>query len=196
MEHAPLGPARSPDLARGMDARRADVASLECGSLLPLLSPSKAEASFPHSKVRTARRLAIAAVASARSFTRRVPDSAGPFSRAASRARRRSRPRIDQLAQIVHQRFEDQRHVEPPLNVVVGLDAAVGQDEDVFGLEAFGQRDGGPAVGVVGAGGRQAGGLPEDAAEETGQLADQQAGPAPLVDRFLARLLDVGACSR
>ena len=99
---------------------------------------------------------------------------------------------VDLFPQIVHQRFEDQRHIEPPLHVVIGQDAAVGEDEDVLGLETLGQRDRGPAVGGVGAGGCQAGGLPEDAAEEPGQLADQQAGPAPLVDRFLARLLDVG----
>ena len=46
---------------------------------------------------------------------------------------------VDQFAQVVHERFEDQGHVEPALDVVVGLEAAVGQDEDVFGLEAAGQ---------------------------------------------------------
>ena len=100
---------------------------------------------------------------------------------------------IDPLAQVVRERFDDERHIEPAMNVIVGQNAAVGENEDVFGLETFGQRDGGAAVGVVGAGGSEPGGLPQDAAEETGQFADQQAGPAPLVDRFLARLLDVGA---
>ena len=95
----------------------------------------------------------------------------------------------------MHQRFEDQRHVEPALNVVVGLEAAVGEDEDILGLETSGQRDWRPG-GRRGRGrGGQAGGLPEDAAEETGQLADQEAGPAALVDRFLAACL-IKACSR
>ena len=98
---------------------------------------------------------------------------------------------IDQPAQVVRERFEDQVQGEPALDVVIGLEAAVGQDEDVLGLEAAGQELGGAAVGGIGAGGSQAGGLPEDAAEEPRQLADQQAGAPALVDRFLARLLDV-----
>ena len=85
------------------------------------------------------------------------------------------------------QGFEDEIHGQPALDVVVGLEAAVGQDEDVLGLEPRGEELGGAAVVGVGAGGRQAGGLPEDAAEEPRQLADQQAGAAALVDRFLAR---------
>jgi hypothetical protein len=63
-----------------------------------------------------------------------------------------------------------------------GQNAPVRQNEDVFGLETLGQRDGGLPVGGVGAGGRENGGLPQNAAEEAGRFADQQAGPTPLVD--------------
>ena len=72
--------------------------------------------------------------------------------------------------------------------MVVGLEAAVGQDEDVLGVEATGEVGDGAAVVGVGAGGLEAGGLPEDAAEEPGELADEQAGAAALVDALLARL--------
>ena len=95
------------------------------------------------------------------------------------------------LPQVVGQGFEDQIDGEPALDLVVGLEATVGQHEDILGLESRGEGLGGAAVVGIGAGGLQAGGLPEDAPEEPRQLADQQAGAPPLVDRFLPRLLDV-----
>ena len=76
------------------------------------------------------------------------------------------------------------------MDLVVGLEAAVGQDEDGLGIEPLGERGDGAAVVGVGAGGSQAGGLPEQAAEEPGELADQQAGAAALVDALLAGRLD------
>ena len=103
-----------------------------------------------------------------------------------------SDPRVDPLAQIVHQRFEDQGHVKPALDVVVGLDAAVGEDEDIFGLEALGQGDGDAAVGGVGAGGASPAVCQRTPRKNRASSPIKQAGPAALVDRFLAGLLDVG----
>ena len=101
-----------------------------------------------------------------------------------------SPPRIDHLPQIMHQRAEDQRQVHPPRQIIIRLDAAIGGDQHVLGLEALRQHLDRPAVGGIRAGGREPGGLPENAAEEPRQLADQQAGAPALVDRLLARLLD------
>ena len=76
--------------------------------------------------------------------------------------------------------------------MVVGVEAAVGQEEDVVGVEAGGEVGDGAAVVGVGGGGGEAGGLPEEAAEEAGELADEEAGTAALVDALLAGLLDEG----
>ena len=85
-----------------------------------------------------------------------------------------------------------QGHVDLAADVVVGLEAAVGQDEHVLGIDPRRQRLDGAAVGGIGGGGRDAGRLPEEAAEEAGELADQQPRPLALDGALLAGLLDEG----
>jgi hypothetical protein len=64
--------------------------------------------------------------------------------------------------------------------MIFSLEAAVGQHEHIFGVEPPRNHVHGLAVGRVRAGGLESGGLPQRAAEETGQLADQETGSAAL----------------
>ncbi len=51
--------------------------------------------------------------------------------------------RVGDLAQVVGQGVEDQRQIGFAMEVVVGFEAAVGEDEDVLGLESLGDQGGG-----------------------------------------------------
>ena len=100
---------------------------------------------------------------------------------------------VGELAEVVRQGVEDQGHVGLAGDVVVGLEAAVGQEEDVLGVEPGGQGGDGGAVVGVGAGGLEAGGLPEDVrGRSRASSAIKRRGAAALVDALLARLLDEG----
>ena len=87
-------------------------------------------------------------------------------------------PGIGELRQVVEEGFEDERQVEVAFQVVIGLEAAIGQDEDVLGFEAAGKCLGRPAIVEVGGGGLEPRGLPEDAPEEPCQLTDEEPGPS------------------
>jgi hypothetical protein len=75
------------------------------------------------------------------------------------------------------------------LDLNVGFEAPIREQEDIFRLESLGQTGDGAAVGFVGRRGLDAGRLPEHASEQAGEFAEEQPRPFALRRAFLAGFL-------